>query len=213
MHLHPRRTALVAVHMQRDIVSEGGAFSSLFAEQAAVRDVVGHIAALADAARSSGALVVHTRIAWRPGYTDMVANAPLLDLVQRNKRLTDGSPEAAIVPELAPREEDPVITHQRVSGFVATPLDAVLRGRGITTVVLAGVATNGSVESNARSACDLGYRTVVVSDACSTTDEAAHEASIASLRLFGEIATTHEVTHALETAAATAATAPAPVVA
>ncbi|MEV0800576.1 isochorismatase family protein [Kribbella sp. NPDC050281] len=41
-------------------------------------------------------------------------------------------------------------------------------------MAIAGVATNIAVESTARAAADLGYRTLVVSDACSTTSQGAH---------------------------------------
>ena len=82
---------------------------------------------------------------------------------------------------------DVVLTHHRVSCFHGAELDVVLRGAGIDTVVLAGVATNLAVESTARAGADLGYRVLVVSDACSTTSKTAHDASLASLAMFAEI--------------------------
>lgn len=68
---------------------------------------------------------------------------------------------------------------------------------GIDTVLFAGVATNFSVEGTARQASDLGYRTVVVADACSAADAATHEASIGSLGLLAEIASSADVIDAL----------------
>jgi nicotinamidase-related amidase len=44
--------------------------------------------------------------------------------------------------------------------------------------VLAGVATDVAVESTARGACDLGYRTVVVSDACTADSDQAHASAL-----------------------------------
>jgi nicotinamidase-related amidase len=90
------------------------------------------------------------------------------------------------------------VTHQRVSGFVGSELDTVLRGRGVDTVVITGVATNMSVESTARSAGDLGYRTIVVSDACSAAAPEVHEASLASLGMLGEVVTAADVLAALK---------------
>ena len=86
-----------------------------------------------------------------------------------------------------------MITHQRVGGFHDSELDAILRDAGIDTVVFVGVATNLSVEGTARVASDLGYRTVVVSDACSAATPAAHAASLESLGLLAEIVTTDEL--------------------
>ena len=111
--------------------------------------------------------------------------------------LTEGSPLAEIVTPLAPHDDDVVITHQRIGGFADSTLDTTLRQRGITTLLFGGVATNASVEGTARVASDLGYRVVVVEDACSAATLEAHAASIASLGLLAEIATVEEIRSAL----------------
>ncbi|NMH99541.1 cysteine hydrolase family protein [Pseudonocardia acidicola] len=198
MELDPRRTAIIAVHFQNDVITPEGAFGALFAEQAAAAGVVPTTAALQEAARAAGALVVYTRVAFQPGYGDLVGNFPLLAMVGQQGCLVDGTPAAGIVDALAPAEGDIVVTHQRVSGFVGSELDTVLRGRGIDTVMITGVATNISVESTARSAGDLGYRTIVVSDACSAAGPEIHQASLETLGLLGEVATSADVLAALK---------------
>ena len=204
MELIPSRTAVIAVHMQHDIVTAEGAFGGFFAAQAAERDVIGQAGKLLDAARRSGATAVYTRVAWQPGYRDLIANSPLLGLVAQSQCLVEGSATAEIVPQLTPQDGDVVLTHQRVGGFSASQLDVILRSRGIDTVLFAGVATNASVEGTARQASDLGYRTIIVADACSAADPAAHDASIASLSLLAEITTTAEAVGALSGAAVSA---------
>jgi nicotinamidase-related amidase len=204
MELNPSRTAVIAVHMQHDVVSADGAFGGFFAAQAAERDVIGQVATLLDAARAAGATTVYTRVAWQPGYPDLVANSPLLGMVAQTQCLVEGSEKAQIVPQLTPQDSDVVVTHQRVGGFTASQLDAILRSRGIDTVLFTGVATNASVEGTARQASDLGYRTVVVADACSAADPGAHDASIASLGLLAEITTVDEATEALSKGAVNA---------
>ena len=99
--------------------------------------------------------------------------------------------------ELTPQAGDVVITHQRISGFAGTQLNVLLRSRGVDTVLVAGVATNLSVEGTARDASNLGFRTLVVSDACAAASEAAHEASIETLALLGEVVTLEEVWRAV----------------
>lgn len=204
MLLDPATTAVIAVHLQPDVVGADGAFGPFFAAQAAERDVVGIVAKLLDAARTAGATVVYTRVAWKPDYSDLNPNSPLLGMVAQAKCLIDGTDKAAILPQLAPRDSDLVITHKRVGGFTGSGLDEQLRVRGIDTVVFAGVATNASVEGTARHASDLGYRTVIVADACSAADPAAHDASLASLGLLAEIATSDEVVDAFASASAKA---------
>jgi len=106
----------------------------------------------------------------------------------------EGSDKAQILDELTPQDGDLVVTHQRVGGFSASQLDHLLRARGVNTVLFTGVATNFSVEGTARQASDLGYRTIIVADACSAADPATHDAS---LGLLAEIATSAEVLEAL----------------
>jgi len=197
MELNPTRTAVIAVHMQKDIVSADGAFGGFFAAQAVERDVVNVAGSVLDAARAAGATVVYTRVAWQPGLADLIANSPLLQIVQQSGCLVDGSEKAQILTELTPRDTDLVVTHQRVGGFSASQLDHLLRSRGINTVLFFGVATNASVEGTARQASDLGYRTIIVADACSAADLATHDASIASLGLLAEITTSTDVLEAL----------------
>ena len=204
MELTPSRTAVIAIHMQHDIITADGAFGGFFAAQAVERDVIGQAGKLLDAARRSGAAAVYTRVAWQPGYPDLVANSPLLAMVAQSQCLVEGSAKAEIVPQLTPQDGDVVLTHQRVGGFSASQLDVILRARGVDTVLFAGVATNASVESTARQASDLGYRTIIVADACSAADAAAHDAALASLGLLAEVTTTAEAAGALSGAAVSA---------
>ncbi|WP_300007595.1 isochorismatase family cysteine hydrolase [Pseudonocardia sp.] len=189
----PTTTAVVGVHLQNDVVGPDGAFAGFFRAEIERTGVLDTAARLLDGARAAGATVVYTRVAFRPGYGDLNPNSPLLGMVAQAECLEDGNPGAAVTAELAPRDGDHVVTHTRVGGFQDSDLDATLRGAGVDTVVFLGVATNASVEGTARVASDLGYRTVVVSDACSAGSPEAHEASLGSLGLLAEIVTTDEL--------------------
>ncbi|WP_172652532.1 cysteine hydrolase family protein [Rhodococcus opacus] len=202
MELQAASTAVIAVHLQGDIVSADGAFGDFFAAAAAARDVVGVNNALIADVRAAGGTVIYTRVAFRPDFSDLIVNSPLLGLVAQTKCLVDGSAKAEILPEMTFADGDFVLTHQRLGGFSDNGLDLLLRSRGVTTVLLTGVATNMSVESTARQASDLGYRTVVVSDACSAADDDTHLAALNSLGLLGEVVTSTDVREALHVAEA-----------
>ena len=79
------------------------------------------------------------------------------------------------VPELEPQPGDHVVTKLRVGAFHGTDLDSYLRGRGVTQVVITGVATSFGVESTARSAYDLGYNVTLALDAMTDRDADAHK--------------------------------------
>ncbi|MFS2295411.1 MAG: cysteine hydrolase [Actinomadura sp.] len=202
MELNPSTTAFIACHWENDIVGADGAFAPYFraeVERRGVIDVAGRLldGARRAGARRAGARVVYTRVAFQAGHSDLVTNIPLLGVVAQQKSLLDGTSATEIIDELKPREGDWIVTNPKVSGFASSDLDERLRSAGVDTVVLFGVATNISVESTGRSAGDLGYRVVIVEDACAAATPEAHEATIASFGLLGEVASAEEVLAAL----------------
>jgi nicotinamidase-related amidase len=56
------------------------------------------------------------------------------------------------------------------AAFIGTDLDLRLRRLGATSVVLFGISTDMCVSTTARVASNLGYRTIVISDACACFD-------------------------------------------
>jgi len=198
MELIPENTAVLAVHLQNDIVGTSGGLTAMFSEQVISQGVLSTAAALLIAARQSAVDVIYTRVAFAPDYSNMQANSPLLRGTAEAQCLKEGTPGAAIASEVAPADGDLVVTHQRIGAFAGTSLESTLRERGVTTLIVFGVATNASVETSARWASDLGFDVIVVEDACSSTSPAAHEASIASLGMVATIATSAEILSALE---------------
>ncbi len=99
-----------------------------------------------------------------------------------------------LIPELQQQPNDILITKQRWGAFLGTSMDGTLRERGVTQVVLVGVATSAGVESTARSAYDLGYNVTLVLDAMTDRDADAHRYCAEKLfpRL-GETMTTSEL--------------------
>ncbi|WP_328887281.1 isochorismatase family protein [Streptomyces sp. NBC_00316] len=169
-------TALVVVDLQKGIVDLPTAHSSA--------DVVAKSATLADAFRAKGLPVVLVRVTGgAPGRTEGA---------QRS-----GQPAADwadIVAELGPRDGDIVVTKQQWGAFYGTDLDLQLRRRGVTQVVVTGIATSIGVESTARSAHEHGYHVTVVTDAVTDMDGGAHTNSIEKIfpRL-GETDTTEAI--------------------
>jgi nicotinamidase-related amidase len=86
--------------------------------------------------------------------------------------------------------------------FYGTPLDLQLRRRGVTQVVLCGIATSIGVESTARGAHEHGYNVTLVIDAMTDMKAEAHDNSLA--RIFprlGETGTTEAALALLEKSA------------
>jgi nicotinamidase-related amidase len=141
--------------------------------------------------------------AWRAG------RHPLFhvrhDSREPNSTYRPGQPGHAVKPEAAPLPGEPVIGKTENSAFVATRLRARLRARGLTDLVIAGVITNNSVEATVRHGANLGFRIILVADACFTyakrdgrgvlwSAEDVHALSLANLNgEYCEVATTAEV--------------------
>lgn len=183
MDIEPRSTALLCVHLQHDVVRPEGAFGGFFGEMVEKTGVVDRAAGMIDAARSSGAPVFYTRICFSEGHPELIANAPLFEVVGQARCLVDGTEGAAIVPEVAPGEEDVIVDHVRATGTWGTDLVEQLHSRGIENVAVMGVATNISVEGTARDLMDAGFDVYVVADCCTAATREAHDASIETLGL------------------------------
>jgi nicotinamidase-related amidase len=99
-----------------------------------------------------------------------------------------------LVPALDPQPGDHFISKQSFGAFIGTPLNDVLRQRGVTQIILAGISTSAGVESTARSAYDHGYNVAFLADAMTDRDPELHQHSIE--RIFpriGEVTTTAAV--------------------
>ncbi|MFD4208195.1 cysteine hydrolase family protein [Micromonospora tulbaghiae] len=186
-------TAVVGVHWQHEVVSPDGVFGPFFAGQVARHGVAANAARVATAARAAGGLVVFTRVAYRPGYPDLIANTPSFAMIREHGAFLEGDPKTRIVDEVARQPGDVVVTSTRLGGFSGTELDLILRGRGVRTVVFTGVATNLAVASTAYQAVDHGYRIVTVSDACTAATDELHDTYLSTLGQLGEVAATGEI--------------------
>ncbi len=73
-----------------------------------------------------------------------------------------------------------------------------LRRRGIDTIILCGISTNIGVESTARNAWEMGFKLVVVEDACSAASSEQHLGSMTNIfPRIGRVRSTEEVLAAL----------------
>jgi nicotinamidase-related amidase len=99
-----------------------------------------------------------------------------------------------LIPELDQQPSDYTVTKLQIGAFYGTALEQILRRRGATQILLAGIATSMGVEATARNAYDHGYHVGLVVDAMTDLHSDAHRHSIE--RVFpriGETATTHDV--------------------
>ncbi|MER6535886.1 hydrolase [Streptomyces sp. 900105755] len=177
------RTALVVIDLQQGIVG-------MPTQPHTGAEVVARTAELADAFRAQGLPVVLVRVSFAADFADAVPG--------RTERQARGLafPEGwdVVVDELSGHDGDILVTKHNWSAFHGTDLDVQLRRRGVTQIVLTGIATSIGVESTARDAYAHGYHVTLATDAMADADGEAHAGSVE--RIFprlGESGSTVEV--------------------
>lgn len=150
--------------------------------------LVERIREIVDAARAADVPVFYVRHVSLPPTHLGVGALRTAMAWQRKDRAADvtaafppDAPHTAIVGELAPVAGEPVFDKLGMSALVGTPLEAALRDRGVTTLVLTGAVLEIGIEPTARHAADLGFLPVVVDDACGIVEPAAAQRSLDSL--------------------------------
>jgi nicotinamidase-related amidase len=185
LSLHPPDTALVAIDLQNALLG-------LNTAPYPVAHVVNKNRQLAEALRARGGLVVWIRVDLK-NFLQIPVDQPS---PLAGKQLPDELSELA--PSAGFQDGDLLVTKRHWGAFAGTPLEQELRGRGIDTVLLSGISTNGGVESTLRQGTGLGFGFVVVEDACSGQE--ADEHHFAFERIFPRLArvrTSEEVLKAL----------------
>src|SRR4051794_16604915 len=145
----PKR-ALVLIDIQNDYFP-GGKWTLSGIESAAE-----HAAKVLSAAREAGDLVIHVR------HEFPTAEAPFF---------APGSNGAKIHPKVRNLETEPVVLKHHVNSFRETDLKALLDRHGIEELVICGAMSHMCVDAGVRAASDLGFKCVVVHDACATRDQ------------------------------------------
>jgi nicotinamidase-related amidase len=79
-----------------------------------------------------------------------------------------------IVPALAPRDDEIVVTKTTDSALTGTNLRLLLHNVGIRTVVCTGIFTDQCVSSTVRSLADESFRVIVLDDCCAAATDDLH---------------------------------------
>jgi nicotinamidase-related amidase len=168
----PSTTALLVIDMQRDFVDPGGFGEALGNDVSLLGRAVAPTRRVLDAARAAGMLVIHTREGHRPDLSDCppaklargrLANG-IGDPGPMGRILIRGEYGHDIVDTLKPLPEEPIVDKPGKGAFYATDLEAMLRNRGITSLVVTGVTAEVCVQTTVREANDRGFECLVLSD-------------------------------------------------
>jgi len=200
--LEPSHAALLMMECQEGVVgatARGGGALSALADAVGRHGTIGQVARVLAAARAAKVPVFHCTMARRPDGGGAAVNCLLLAATKKSARpLLAGSPQQAVVAELAPVESDWVVMRfHGVTPFHGTELDSVLRNLGVRTIVATGVSLNVGILGLTIEAVNAGYQVVIPREAVmGTPDDYVEAVFTHTLRLLATATTVDAVVEA-----------------
>jgi biuret amidohydrolase len=191
----PDSVALIVIDMQRDFCESGGFGETLGNDVARLRPIIPAVRRVLDAFRRYRLPIVHTREGHRADLSDCppakrLRGRPGLrigDSGPMGRILITGEPGNDILPEVAPLAGEVVLDKPGKGAFYATALDVLLKQRGVTHLVFAGVTTEVCVQTTMREANDRGYTCLLLEDCTESYFPQFKEAALHMIRAQGGI--------------------------
>ena len=195
----PEKTALITIDFQNLFV-EGYAIAAPTALEA-----IELTNRLAGVCRTANIAVIHIAHQLRPDHSNMGVLADVVPTIRSERLLTGGAPSADLHPALDIQDSDWIVIKPRIGAFTGSDLELILRARGIDTLIFAGVATGVCVDTTARQAALLDFKTIMLSDGTATSGMEGYSAeelqrmTLAIFNMnFGQVATVDDVIRKIE---------------
>lgn len=151
------------------------------------------------ACRAAKIPVIFTRYSLRSDYKDAGLLGEIYPALKESQAMVVGTRDWEIADELKPMADDIILDKQRYSAFYNTNLEVILRGLGVTMVVVTGVTTNICVELTVRDAFFRDFKVTVIEDCVGAVDEMMQQGPLHSFRYgFGDVINSDEFIAAIQ---------------
>ncbi|MBD2184782.1 cysteine hydrolase family protein [Aerosakkonema funiforme] len=189
------KVALIVIDMQRDFLEPGGFGEALGNDVTRLQSIVPTVRKLLDAFRDRHLPIIHTIECHKPDLSDCPpaklnrgkGKLKIGDVGPLGRILVLGEPGNAIISELSPLPGETVITKPGKGAFYHTDLEYLLRDKGITHLLFAGVTTEVCVQTTMREANDRGFESLLIEDATESYFPEFKQATIEMIRAQGGI--------------------------
>lgn len=129
--------------------------------------------------RARNITVAYVRIGLTDAEWDAVPDINAsFSMAAKNYRIHPEDDAAAITDRLAPQDGDIVVRKLRFGALSTTDLEQRLRGRGINTLIVAGITASGVVLSTVIDAADRDYKIYRLSDGVTDPDPEVHRVQL-----------------------------------
>jgi len=170
--------ALLIIDMQNDFVLEGKPL-----KVAGARAVVPKIQSVLAEFRKRSLPVFHVLRVHRPDGSDVEIIRK--ERFRQQPFAVAGTHGAAVIDELAPIKGEHVLTKTRMSAFIGTELDLMLRTLCATTVYVTGIQTPNCIRTTVFDAIAYNYQVVLVDDATGASSEEVHRSNVRDMQNIG----------------------------
>ena len=190
----PEHAALIVVDVQNDFVADGGYFHQVGCNVGTIqRSAIPPLLHLIEKAREAGLLIVFIQAIYDVQYLSAPMRERDLRTNREMSKCQSGTWGADFF-AVRPRPSEPVVIKHRYSAMINTGLDALLKQRGIKSLLMTGVATDTCVEATARDAYFIDYYVTLVDDCCGALDEEDHRVAVKRFaRDYGPVVKSSEV--------------------
>jgi nicotinamidase-related amidase len=188
------RTCLLVIDVQGATYHPGLAETEPYFHDRATNVVLPALSRLLAASRRRGVERIYTVI------ESLTADGRdrSLDYKLSGFNIPRGSPEARVIPQVAPEGDEIVLPKTSSSLFNSTVFDYLLRNMGIDTVLVTGFLTDQCVDHTIRDGADRGYLMVCVEDACATKTPERHAGAIDLFKGYCRVARSDELLRDLD---------------
>lgn len=170
--------ALLIIDMQNDFVRPYGPMPVGGAEH-----IIGTVRSVLDAFRKRGLPVIHVLRIHRKGGCDVEIMRQ--DIFAGTPFAVEGTAGAAVISELEPQNGEIILKKTRMSAFMNTDLDTILRTLGCDSVVIAGIQTPNCIRTTAFDAMAYNYPAWLVKDAVAAGSDEIHQANLVDMENIG----------------------------
>ena len=172
------KPALLIIDMQNDFVLEGKPL-----RVAGAQAVIPKIQTVLTEFRKWSLPVFHVLRVHRPDGSDVEINRK--ELFARAPFAVEGTKGAAVIDEIIPLKGEYVLTKTRMSAFIGTELDLILRTLGISTLFICGIQTPNCIRTTVFDGIAYNYPVVLIDDATGASSEEVHRANVRDMQNIG----------------------------
>ncbi len=173
-----KQAALLIIDMQNDFVLDGAPL-----RVAQARTIVPKIYEVLTEFRKKRSPVFHILRVHRRDGSDVEITRQ--ELFRKHPFAVEGTHGAAVIEELTPLPGEYIIPKIRMSAFIGTELDLMLRNIGVEELVVTGIQTPNCIRTTVFDAIAYNYPVILIKDAVAAQSEDIHENNVRDMENIG----------------------------